>query len=110
MKKLKSVMPKLKIKKGDTVKVLAGNYRGQEGKILSVIIDKNRAVVEGINMVSRHTKPSAASPQGGIVKKEAPIQISNLMLVHNGTATRVGRRIEDNKIVRYSKKTGEVII
>ncbi|MBA3986824.1 MAG: 50S ribosomal protein L24 [Flavobacteriales bacterium] len=103
-------MPKLKIKKGDTVKVLAGNYRGQEGKILSVIIDKNRAVVEGINMVSRHTKPSAASPQGGIVKKEAPIQISNLMLVHNGTATRVGRRIEDNKIVRYSKKTGEVII
>ncbi|MDQ3191249.1 MAG: 50S ribosomal protein L24 [Bacteroidota bacterium] len=103
-------MPKLKIKKGDTVKVLAGNYRGQEGKILSVIIDKNRAVVEGINMVSRHTKPSAASPQGGIVKKEAPIQISNLMLVHNGTATRVGRRIEGEKIVRYSKKTGEVII
>nr|MBA3899760.1 50S ribosomal protein L24 [Bacteroidota bacterium] len=79
-------MPKLKIKKGDTVKVLAGNYRGQEGKILSVIIDKNRAVVEGINMVSRHTKPSAASPQGGIVKKEAAIQISNLMLVHNGVA------------------------
>ncbi|HET6245803.1 MAG: 50S ribosomal protein L24 [Bacteroidetes bacterium] len=103
-------MPKLKIKKGDTVKVLAGNYRGQEGKILSVIIDKNRAIVEGINMVSRHTKPSSASPQGGIVKKEAPIQISNLMLVYNGTATRVGRRIENDKIVRYSKKTGEVVI
>jgi large subunit ribosomal protein L24 len=109
MKKPKSVMPKLKIKKGDTVKVLAGNYRGQEGKVLSVIIDKNRAIVEGINTVSRHTKPSAANPQGGIVKKEAPIHISNLMLVHNGNATRVGRKIEDEKIVRYAKKSGEVI-
>ena len=102
-------MPKLKIKKGDTVKVIAGNYRGQEGKILSVIIEKNKAIVEGINMVSRHTKPSAASPQGGIVKKEAPIHISNLMLIQGGTATRVGRRLENDKIVRYAKKSGEVI-
>jgi large subunit ribosomal protein L24 len=102
-------MPKLKIKKGDTVKVIAGNHKGQEGKILTVLIEKNRAVVEGVNMVSRHTKPSASSPQGGIVKKEAPLHISNLMLVHNGTASRVGRKVENDKIVRYSKKSGEVI-
>jgi large subunit ribosomal protein L24 len=102
-------MPKLKIKKGDTVKVIAGNHKGQEGKVLSVLIEKNKAFVEGINMVSRHTKPSASSPQGGIVKKEAAIQISNLVLVHNGTATRVGRKVENDKLVRYSKKTGEVI-
>jgi large subunit ribosomal protein L24 len=102
-------MPKLKIKKGDTVKVIAGNYRGQQGQVLSVNPENNKAIVEGINTVSRHTKPSAASPQGGIVKKEAPIQISNLMLVHNGTATRVGRKTEDGKIVRYAKKSGEVI-
>jgi large subunit ribosomal protein L24 len=102
-------MPKLKIKKGDTVKVIAGNHKGQEGKVLSVLIEKNKAFVEGINMVSRHTKPSASSPQGGIVKKEAALHISNLMVVSNGTATRVGRKVENDKIVRYSKKTGEVI-
>jgi large subunit ribosomal protein L24 len=102
-------MPKLKIKKGDTVKVIAGNYRGQQGQVLSVNPETNKAIVEGINTVSRHTKPSAANPQGGIVKKEAPIQVSNLMLVHNGTATRVGRKIEDGKNVRYAKKSGEVI-
>jgi large subunit ribosomal protein L24 len=102
-------MPKLKIKKGDAVKVIAGNYRGQQGQVLSVNPDTNKAIVEGINIVSRHTKPSAASPQGGIIKKEAPIQISNLMFLHNGTATRVGRKLEDGKIVRYAKKSGEVI-
>jgi large subunit ribosomal protein L24 len=102
-------MPKLKIKKGDTVKVIAGNNRGQEGRVLSVDTATNKAIVEGINIVSRHTKPGAANPQGGIVKKEAPIQISNLMLVVNGTATRVGRKVEDGKIVRYAKKSGEVI-
>jgi large subunit ribosomal protein L24 len=102
-------MPKLKIKKGDTVKVIAGNNRGQQGRILSVDTTSNKAIVEGINMVSRHTKPGAANPQGGIVKKEAPIQISNLMLLVNDVPTRVGRKVEDGKIVRYAKKTGEVI-
>nr|MBA3899718.1 50S ribosomal protein L24 [Bacteroidota bacterium] len=79
------------------------------GQILSVNPESNKAIVEGINIVSRHTKPSAATPQGGIIKKEAPIQVSNLMFVHNGTATRVGRKIEDGKNVRYAKKSGEVI-
>ena len=101
--------PKIKIKKGDLVKVIAGNAKGQQGKVLSVLIDKNKAIVEGINMVHKHAKPSAANPQGGIVKKEAAIQISNLMLVHNGVATRVGRKLEGDKLVRYSKKSGEVI-
>ena len=101
--------PKIKIKKGDLVKVISGNTKGQQGKVLSVLIDKNKAIVEGINMVHKHTKPSAATPQGGIVKKEAAIQISNLMLVHNGVATRIGRKLEGDKLVRYSKKSGEVI-
>jgi len=100
---------KLKIKKGDTVKVIAGNYKGQQGKVLSVVTDKNRAVVEGINMVHKHTKPNAASPNGGIIKKEASVHISNLMLLHNGNPTRVGRRLEGEKLVRFAKKTGEII-
>jgi len=101
---------KLHIKKGDTVKVLAGNDRGKEGKILSVEVKKQRAIVEGINMVSKHTKPNAKNPQGGIVKKEASVHISNLMVVHNGVASRIGRKHDDNgKLVRYSKKSGEVI-
>jgi len=101
---------KLHIKKGDTVKVLAGNDRGKEGKVLTVQVKKLRAVVEGINMVSKHTKPNAKSPQGGIVKKEASVHISNLMVVHNGVASRIGRKTDDNgKLVRYSKKSGEVI-
>jgi large subunit ribosomal protein L24 len=102
-------MAKLKIKKGDTVKVIAGDSKGQEGVVLTIIPSKTKAIVEGINIVSRHTKPSSASPQGGIIKKEAPIHISNLMVVVNGTATKIGRKIEDNMIVRYSKKSGEVI-
>jgi large subunit ribosomal protein L24 len=101
---------KLHIKKGDIVKVLAGNDRGKEGKILSVKVKDQRAIVEGINMVSKHTKPNAKNPQGGIVKKEATIHISNLMVVQNGVASRIGRKHDDNgKLVRYSKKSGEVI-
>ncbi len=105
-------MAKLHIKKGDTVKVLAGTANGQEGKVLEVIVKSNRAIVEGVNLVSRHTKPNAANPDGGIVKKEASIHISNLMLVDpkTGEATRTGRKRDENgKIVRFSKKTKEVI-
>jgi len=102
---------KLHIKKGDTVKVIAGNSKGQKGKVLIIDRDKSRVVVEGLNMVSKHTKPNAANPQGGILKKEAAIHISNIMLVDSkGNATRVGRKLsENNKLVRYSKKSGEVI-
>jgi large subunit ribosomal protein L24 len=104
-------MTKLKIKSGDLVKVIAGDHKGQEGKVLRVLRDKNKAVVEGLNMVSKHTKPSAKSPQGGIVKKEAPIHISNLALVDSKTkeATKVGFRTEGDKKVRFSKKSNQVI-
>ena len=106
-------MSKLHIKKGDTVKVIAGNSKGQEGKVIEVIISKSRVLVEGVNMVSKHTKPNATSPQGGIIKKESSIHISNLMLVdpNSGDATRIGRKIDDKtgKLTRYSKKSGEVI-
>ena len=102
-------MTKLKIKSGDTVKVIAGENKGQEGKVTKVVIEKNRAFVEGVNMVSKHTKPSAQNPQGGIVKKEASIHISNLMLVENGETTRVGYRMEDGKKVRFSKKSEKAI-
>ncbi|MDR2511219.1 MAG: 50S ribosomal protein L24 [Bacteroidales bacterium] len=102
---------KLHVKKGDTVKVLAGNDRGKEGKILEVLVEKERAIVEGLNMVSKHTKPNAKNPQGGIVKKEAPIHISNLMVVQGKVASRIGRKLDEKtgKLVRYSKKSGEVI-
>ena len=101
---------KLHIKVGDTVKVLSGNSRGQEGKILVIDKKKDRAVVEGQNMIKKHMKPSASDPQGGIVEKESGIHISNLMVVQNGTASRVGRRLNDaGKLVRYSKKSGEDI-
>ncbi|MEJ6792663.1 MAG: 50S ribosomal protein L24 [Lacinutrix sp.] len=103
-------MTKLKIKSGDTVKVIAGDHKGSEGKVQKVLADKNKAIVEGVNMVKKHTKPSAQSPQGGIVEKEAPIQISNLsLLTSKGEATRVGFRMEDGKKVRFSKKSNEVI-
>ena len=103
---------KLHIKKGDTVVVIAGESKGQKGKVLSVQVEKQRAVVEGINMVSKHTEPNAKNTQGGIVKQEAPVHISNLMLVEpsTGNPTRPGRRIGENgKLVRYSKKSGEEI-
>ncbi len=104
-------MAKLKIKTGDLVKVIAGNSKGQEGKVQKVFIDKNKVIVEGVNMISKHQKPSAASPQGGIIKKEAPIHVSNLMLVDpkSGETTRVGYRIEKGSKVRFSKKSNEVI-
>ena len=104
-------MMKLKIKSGDTVKVIAGDHKGSEGKVLRVDREKNKAIVEGVNMVSKHTKPSAKSPQGGIVKKEAPIQISNISLIDPKTkeATRVGVRIEGDKKVRFSKKSNQVL-
>ncbi|WP_068474295.1 50S ribosomal protein L24 [Saccharicrinis aurantiacus] len=105
-------MGKLHIKKGDTVIVNAGEYKGQEGKVLEVITAKNRAIVEGINMVSKHAKPNADNPQGGIVKQEAPIHVSNLNLKDpsQGTATRIGRKAnEEGKLVRFAKKSGEEI-
>jgi large subunit ribosomal protein L24 len=103
---------KLHIKKGDTVMVISGESRGQKGRVLEVNRDKSRAIVEGVNMVSKHTKPNAKAPQGGILKKEAAIHVSNLMLVDptSGKPTRVGRKLnESNKLVRYSKKSGEEI-
>ena len=103
---------KLHIKKGDTVVVTAGNDNGRQGKVLEVIREKSRAIVEGVNMIKKHTKPNAENPQGGIVEKEAPIHISNLMLVDpkTGAPTRIGRKLGDNgKLVRYSKKSGEEI-
>ena len=103
-------MTKLKIKSGDTVRIIAGDHKGQEGKVQRVIRDKNKAIVEGLNMVSKHEKPSAANPQGGIVKKEAPVHISNLSLIDKkGDTTRVGYKMEDGKKVRFSKKSNEVI-
>ncbi len=102
-------MTKLKIKTGDTVKVIAGDHKGEEGKVVKVFIDKNRAIVEGVNMISKHTKPSADNPQGGIVKREASLHISNLMLVKNGETSRVGYKMEGDKKVRYSKKSNEVL-
>jgi large subunit ribosomal protein L24 len=102
---------KIHIKKGDIVKVLAGDSKGQEGKVLKVMIDDYKAIVEGINMVSKSTKPNAKNTKGGIVKKEAPIHISNLMVLDNtGKPSRVGRKLDaKGKLVRYSKNTGEVI-
>ena len=105
-------MGKLHIKKNDTVVVLAGEDKGKTGKVLKVLVEKNRALVEGVNMVSKSTKPSAQNPQGGIVKQEAPIHISNLSLIDpkSGKATRVGIKVTvDGKKVRIAKKSGEEI-
>ena len=104
-------MIKLKIKSGDTVRVIAGDHKGAEGKVVKVDREKNKAIVEGVNMVSKHTKPSAKSPQGGIVKKEAPIQISNISLIDPKTkeTTRTGVRVEGDKKVRFSKKSNQVL-
>ena len=102
-------MKKFKIKSGDTVKVIAGDHKGSEGKVVKILKDKDRVVVEGVNMVSKHTKPSAANPQGGIIKKEAPLHISNVALVENGEAVRVGYKVEGDTKTRISKKTKNAI-
>ncbi len=103
-------MTKFKIKSGDTVRVIAGDHKGTEGKVLKVLTDKSKAIIEGVNMVKKHTKPSAQSPQGGIVEKEAPMHISNLsLLTSKGEATRVGYKMEGDKKVRFSTKSNEVI-
>ena len=101
---------KLKIKTGDTVRVIAGANKGQEGKIQKVFIEKNKAIVEGVNLVKKHDKPSATNPQGGIREIEAPLHISNLMLIdEKGKTTRVGYKMEDGKKVRFAKTTNEAI-
>ncbi|HPD65683.1 MAG TPA: 50S ribosomal protein L24 [Bacteroidia bacterium] len=103
---------KPKIKKGDTVMVISGNYKGKTGRVLEVIYKEERAIVEGINIISKHTKPNQKNTEGGIIKKEAPIHLSKLMVVDPKTnqPTRVGRKLnEKNILVRYSKKSGEVI-
>ena len=100
-------MSTMKIKKGDMVKVIAGKDKDKEGKVLAV--KEGKVIVEGINMVSKHTKPSMANQQGGIVHQESPIDASNVMLIHEGKATRVGFRMEGDKKVRFAKATGKVI-
>lgn len=104
-------MSKLKLKKGDTVRVIAGDAKGQEGKILSVNLTSNRAIIEGVNMLSKHSKPNAKNPNGGIVKQEGSVHVSNLMLLVGGKTTRVGRQVNEKtgKIERIAKKTKEVI-
>ena len=102
-------MSTMKIKKGDTVKVIAGKDNNTEGKVLAVDAKKGKVLVEGVNMITKHCKPSQANPNGGIVQKEAPIDISNVMLVVKGKTTRVGFRVENGKKVRFAKSTGEVI-
>ena len=102
-------MSTMKIKKGDLVKVIAGKDKDKEGKVLAVNKEKNTVVVEGINMVTKHTKPSAANQNGGIVKQEGPIDASNVMYIHKGKATRVGFKVDGDKKVRVAKSTGEVI-
>ena len=99
----------LKIKKGDTVKVIAGKDKDKEGKVISVDRKNNKVVVEGINKITKHEKPSVANQNGGIVQKEAPIDASNVMYVHKGKPTRIGFKIEKDKKVRYAKSTGEVV-
>lgn len=103
-------MTKLKIKTGDTVRVISGDHKGKEGKVVKVMIAKNKAIVEGVNMVKKHEKPSASNPQGGIKEKEAPIQVSNLSLIDkDGKSTRVGYRMEGDKKVRFAKSNNEII-
>ena len=102
-------MTMLKIKKGDTVKVIAGKDKDKEGKVIAVNHKDGKVLVEGVNMITKHTKPSAANQNGGIVHQEGPIDASNVMLMHKGTATRVGFKMEGDKKVRFAKKTGEVI-
>lgn len=112
MEKKSNNQPKLHIRKGDTVKVIAGNSKGKTGKVVSVVVEKSRAFVEGANIVTKHVKPSASNPNGGIEKKEASIHLSNLMLIDpaSGNPTRTGRKLnEKGMLQRYSKKTGELV-
>ena len=102
-------MSTMKIKKGDTVKVMAGKDNGKEGKVISVDRKNNKVLVEGVNMITKHTKPSMANQQGGIIHQEGPIDISNVMYVHKGKATRVGFKMDGDKKVRFAKSTGDVI-
>ncbi len=109
---ISQMQKKLHIRKGDQVIVNTGEYKGQKGRVLDINRDKNRAIVEGVNIVSKHTKPNATNPQGGITKQEAAVHLSNLNLVDpsSGESTRTGRRLNDkNKLVRYAKKSGEEI-
>jgi large subunit ribosomal protein L24 len=112
MERKNNKQPKLSIRKGDTVQVIAGDDKGKTGRVLEVVTDKSRVIVEGINIITKHEKPSAGKPEGGIKKTEASIHISNVMLVDpaSGKTTRVGRKLDEKeKLQRYSKKTGEFI-
>ena len=112
MERKRNQQPKLHIRKGDTVKVIAGDDKGKTGKVLEVILSKQRALVEGVNIATKHEKPSAGKPEGGIKKVESAVHVSNLMLVDpaTGKTIRTGRKLNDkNKLQRYSKKTGEFI-
>jgi large subunit ribosomal protein L24 len=111
MERKSNKQPKLHVKKGDTVKVISGNAKGNTGVVLEIIASKRKVIVEGVNVVTKHVKPSAASPEGGINKTEAAIHISNVMLVDpsTGDATRTGRKLVDGKLERFSKKTGDVV-
>ena len=102
-------MATMKIKKGDMVKVIAGKDKDKEGKVLSVDLKNNRVIVEGINMITKHTKPNMQNQQGGIVNKEAPIDLSNVMYLHKGKVTRIGYKLDGDKKVRVAKSTGEVL-
>ena len=102
-------MSTMKIKKGDTVKVIAGKDKDKEGKVVAVDAKNSKVLVEGVNMITKHAKPSAANANGGIIQKEAPIDISNVMYVHKGKATRVGFKMDGDKKVRFAKSTGKVI-
>ena len=100
---------KLKIKKGDTVKVIAGNNKGKTGSVLKVLVEDRRVIVQGVKIIKKHTKPSASNPQGGIVEKEAPIDISNVMLLDGDISSRVGRKLVDGEIKRFVKKTDKIL-
>lgn len=102
-------MSMLKIKKGDTVKVIAGKDKDKEGKVIAVNQKDGKVVVEGVNMITKHAKPSAGNPNGGIIHQEAPIDASNVMYLHKGKVTRVGIKVDGDKKVRYAKSTGDVI-
>ena len=102
-------MSTMKIKKGDSVKIIAGKDKDKEGKVISVDLKKSKVLVEGVNVITKHAKPSAANQNGGIIQREAPIEISNVMYLHKGKPTRVGFKMENDKKVRFAKSTGDVI-